>query len=146
MESSYGGPFIDGLISQRSCITKTLPTLQRWYVCQSENRAAIYRTQILQTISLPHYCTLYRQRFVVNVPWETTLHCSALLHWLAAFYTKWSLSHLIISSVPTEFTIVNYRQISIISRTLIGNKFGDHSYVVWASHIGSAPDTSSVSI
>ena len=38
-----------------------------------------------------------------------------------------------------------YRQASNISRTLAGNKFVDHSDVVGASHVGTAPTTSSFS-
>ena len=37
-----------------------------------------------------------------------------------------------------------YRQVSDISRTLVGNKFVDHSDVVGASPIGAAPTTSSL--
>ena len=36
-----------------------------------------------------------------------------------------------------------YRQISKIRRTLVGNKFVDHSDVVGASPVGAAPTTSS---
>ena len=41
--------------------------------------------------------------------------------------------------------MVEYRQISNISRTLEGNKMGDHSDVVGASPVGAAPTTSSFS-
>ena len=41
--------------------------------------------------------------------------------------------------------IMAYRQISNISRTLIGNKIVDHSEVVGASPVGAAPTTSSFS-
>ena len=40
---------------------------------------------------------------------------------------------------------IKYRQISNISRTLIGNKIVDHSDVVGASPVGAAPTTSSLS-
>ena len=40
---------------------------------------------------------------------------------------------------------LNYRQISNIRRTLIGNKIVDHSDVVGASAVGAAPTTSSFS-
>ena len=36
-----------------------------------------------------------------------------------------------------------YRQVSNISRTLVGNKIVDHSDVVGASPVGAAPTTSS---
>ena len=36
-----------------------------------------------------------------------------------------------------------YRQVSNISRTLVGNKIADHSDVVGASPVGAAPTTSS---
>ena len=38
-----------------------------------------------------------------------------------------------------------YRQVSNISRTLVGNKVVDHSDVVGASPVGDAPITSSFS-
>ena len=38
-----------------------------------------------------------------------------------------------------------YRQVSNISRTLIGNEIVDHSDVVGASPVGAAPTTSSFS-
>ena len=38
-----------------------------------------------------------------------------------------------------------YRQVSNIRRTLVGNKFVDHSDVVGASPVGAAPTTSSFS-
>ena len=37
----------------------------------------------------------------------------------------------------------NYRQVSNISCTLVGNKIVDHSEVVGASPVGAAPTTSS---
>ena len=39
----------------------------------------------------------------------------------------------------------NYRQISNISHTLVGNKIDDRSDVVGASPVGAAPTTSSFS-
>ena len=39
----------------------------------------------------------------------------------------------------------DYRQVSNISRTLVGNKIIDHSDVVGASPVGAAPTTSSFS-
>ena len=39
----------------------------------------------------------------------------------------------------------SYRQISNISRTLVGNKIVDHADVVGASPVGAAPTTSSFS-
>ena len=38
-----------------------------------------------------------------------------------------------------------YRQVSNISRTLVGNKIVDNSDVVGASPVGAAPTTSSLS-
>ena len=43
---------------------------------------------------------------------------------------------------PTED---NYRRVSNISHTLVGNKIVDHSDVVGASPVGAAPATSSFS-
>ena len=40
---------------------------------------------------------------------------------------------------------LDYRQISNIRRTLVGNKIVDHSDVVGASPVGAAPTTSSFS-
>ena len=40
----------------------------------------------------------------------------------------------------------DYRQISSIRRTLVGNRIADHSDVVGASPVGAAPTTSSFSI
>ena len=39
----------------------------------------------------------------------------------------------------------NYRQVSNIRRTLVGNKIVDNSDVVGASPVGAAPTTSSLS-
>ena len=38
-----------------------------------------------------------------------------------------------------------YRQVSNISRTIVGDKIVDHSDVVGASPVGAAPTTSSLS-
>ena len=43
------------------------------------------------------------------------------------------------------FINIDYSQISNISHTLVGNKIVDHSDVVGASPIGTAPATSSIS-
>ena len=40
------------------------------------------------------------------------------------------------------FMQVMYRQVSNISRTLVGNQIVDHSDVVGASPVGAAPTTS----
>ena len=40
---------------------------------------------------------------------------------------------------------LNYRKVSNIRRTLVGNKIVDHSDVVGASPVGAAPTTSSFS-
>ena len=42
-------------------------------------------------------------------------------------------------------SVKDYRQVSNISRTLVGNKIVDHSNVVGATPIGAAPTTSSLS-
>ena len=44
-----------------------------------------------------------------------------------------------------KYEIWSYRQVSNISRTLVGNKIVDHSDVVEASPVGGAPTTSSFS-
>ena len=45
----------------------------------------------------------------------------------------------------TYLPILNYRKVSNIRRTLVGNKIVDHSDVVGASPVGAAPTTSSFS-
>ena len=42
--------------------------------------------------------------------------------------------------------LINYRQNSDLSRTLVGNKLVDQTDVVGASPVGAAPSTSSFSI
>ena len=49
------------------------------------------------------------------------------------------------NSCDTMVTTDNYRQVSNIRRTLVGNKIVDHSDVVGASPVGAAPTTSSFS-
>ena len=48
-------------------------------------------------------------------------------------------------NVDKIFFWCNYRQVSNIRRTLVGNKIVDHSDVVGASPVGAAPTTSSFS-
>ena len=55
-----------------------------------------------------------------------------------------NISHITIWG-QAAFSVVNYRQVSIIRPTLIGNQIVDHSDVVGASHVGAAPTTSSFS-
>ena len=43
------------------------------------------------------------------------------------------------------FTQLDYRKVSNIRRSLVGNKIVDHSDVVGASPVGAAPTTSSFS-
>ena len=51
-----------------------------------------------------------------------------------------------IRTMPTRLTMSKeYRQVSNKSRTLVGNKFVDHSDVVGTSAGGAAPTTSSFS-
>ena len=54
----------------------------------------------------------------------------------------WLLNWTIISDVHS---VTAYRQVSNISRTLVGNWIVDHSNVVGASPVGAAPTTSSFS-
>ena len=44
-----------------------------------------------------------------------------------------------------HYSKTNYRNVSNIRRTLVGNKIVDHSDVVGASPVGAAPTTSSFS-
>ena len=48
-------------------------------------------------------------------------------------------------SILLRYLQILYRQISNISRTLVGNLTVDHSDVVGASPVGAAPTTSSFS-
>ena len=48
--------------------------------------------------------------------------------------------------VDNSHKLLDYRQVSNIRRTLVGNKIVDHSNVVGASAVGAAPTTSSFSI
>ena len=60
---------------------------------------------------------------------------------ICRIYTKCYLAHrLAMGSFPEI-----YRQVSNITRTLIGNKIVDNSDVVGASPFGAAPTTSSLS-
>ena len=50
--------------------------------------------------------------------------------------------------MPFHFSLylpLDYRQVSNIRRTLVGNQIVDHSDVVGASPVGAAPTTSSFS-
>ena len=51
----------------------------------------------------------------------------------------------IIVLTQEELPMTLYRKVSNISRTLVGNKIVDHSYVVGAPPVGAAPTTSSFS-
>ena len=46
---------------------------------------------------------------------------------------------------PVSRNKATYRKVSIIRRTLVGNKIVDHSDAVGASPVGAAPTTSSFS-
>ena len=52
---------------------------------------------------------------------------------------------MIFHKCPSRHSVREYRQVSNIRRTLVGNKIVDHSDVVWASPVGAAPTTSSFS-
>ena len=52
---------------------------------------------------------------------------------------------MIYTPLPFQYTIWNYRLVSNIVRTLVGNEIVDHSDVVGASPVGAAPTTSSFS-
>ena len=59
---------------------------------------------------------------------------------------KWKLLQKYKSCTPLyPFCNCMYRQVSNISRTLVGNKIVDHSDEVGASPVGAAPTTSSFS-
>ena len=67
--------------------------------------------------------------FALNV-FQKTLNCPTQAHIIALFYRDKESG---------------YRKTSNIRRTLVGNEFVDHSDVVGASPVGSAPTTSSFS-
>ena len=50
-----------------------------------------------------------------------------------------------LTEVHSQRSILRYRQVSNIKRTLVGNKIVDNSDVVGASPVGAAPTTSSLS-
>ena len=59
----------------------------------------------------------------------------SLIPWNMHTVLFWMCDHL----------LVDYRKVSNIRRTLVGNKIVDHSDVVGASPVGAAPNTSSFS-
>ena len=60
-------------------------------------------------------------------------------------YTNTLLTHWGYASVALKHRNNNYRKVSNIRGTLVGNKVVDHSDVVGASPVGAAPTTSSFS-
>ena len=62
----------------------------------------------------------------------------------AKVYVKFSTTWEILKNYCLPYDL-NYRQVSNIRRTLVGNKIVDHSGVVGASPVGAAPTTSSFS-
>ena len=62
------------------------------------------------------------------------------IHWFSE-----STTHTFKFDLLNLWTKNNYRQVSNIRRTLVGNKIFDHSGVVGASPVGVAPTTSSFS-
>ena len=69
--------------------------------------------------------------------------------WKFGHRIKLSYQHIFFSPFYRAYfwlnTFYEYRQVSNISRTLVGNKIVDHSDVVGASPVGAAPITSSFS-
>ena len=63
----------------------------------------------------------------------------------AQSYIKTRYGVILQNSLKGCIEIHSYRQVSDISRTLVGNKIVDHSDVVGASPVGAAPPTSSFS-
>ena len=70
-------------------------------------------------------------------------YTNCVTHWNTIQYAI----PMLLCTVCTWFPYENeqYRQVSNISRTLVGNKIVDHSDVVGASPVGAAPTTSSFS-
>ena len=64
-------------------------------------------------------------------------------HCVMAFQNNQHLADFLSPVAP--FTNTDYRQVSNIRRTLVGNQIVDHSDVVAASPVGAAPTTSSFS-
>ena len=75
---------------------------------------------------------------VMNEPYKNTFHGANVLPRHPPFPIPQSAS-------PVSMLHANYRKVSNISRTLVGNKIVDHSDVVGASPVGAAPTTSSFS-
>ena len=77
----------------------------------------------------------------------TVQYCYAIGNINNADYLWWSnleLSIGLLGKVKHQ-PVTNYRQVSNISRTLVGDKIVDNSDVVGASPVGAAPTTSSFS-
>ena len=75
----------------------------------------------------------------------------ALLCWSILIYFEFNVfegthlgRHQTCQRIHKDYLYI-YRQVSNISRTLVGNKIVDHSDVVGASPVGAAPTTSSFS-
>ena len=58
---------------------------------------------------------------------------------------NWNICEKIQTQTTNKPDKTNYRQVSNMRRTLVGNKIVDHSDVVGASPVGAAPTTSSFS-
>ena len=58
---------------------------------------------------------------------------------------SWPENLVILTEIVLPGSNWQYRQVSNISRALVGNKIVDHSDVVGASPVGAAPTTSSFS-
>ena len=70
------------------------------------------------------------------------IQCMRAYNCLTEFQT---LILSISSEIAPQWISQDYRKISNIRRTLVGNKIVDHSDVVGASPVGAAPTTSSFS-
>ena len=98
-------------------------------------------TRISYTCSISHnYAHRFLALWVIVV---TGLLLFDLCYSLTYFLSE--LPHRYWGTVMINLVLQKYRQVSNIRRTLVDNKIVDHSDVVGASPVGSAPTTSSFS-
>ena len=87
-----------------------------------------------------------RARLNTKPPFKDKTTVRAIIFYIWAPYTGKKKRYLYVEMLPRPLiTNRNYRQVSNIRRTLVGNKIVDHSDVVGASPVGAAPTTSSFS-
>ena len=124
---------------------------------QRHNSSALAMEFLLSCINLSNW-TL-RNKLQRNFDWNTNYSIEGnafenvvfkitIIWFRPQFDMKWEQIHWCHMSVSAKQTWAwtnDYRKVSNIRRTLLGNKIVDHSDVVGASPVGAAPTTSSFS-